>query len=93
MAYSGYFGYFIGFSVLKPKKRWLLLTIGYLSSSAIHALWNASNAFNQPWNIMVMALAGVFAYLFLVAAILKARQISPTRSQNFATRWGQPPNW
>lgn len=93
MAYSGYFGYFIGFSVLKPKKRWLLLAIGYLTSSAIHALWNASNAFHQPWNIMVMALAGVFAYLFLVAAILKARQISPTRSQNFATRLGRPPNW
>jgi len=93
MAYSGYFGYFIGFSVLKPKKRWLLLAIGYLSSSAIHALWNASNAFEEPWNIMVLALAGVFAYLFLVAAILKARQISPTRSQNFATRLGRPHNW
>ena len=92
MAYSGYFGYFIGFSVLRPKKRWLLLAIGYLSASSIHALWNASNAFEEPWNIMVLALAGVFAYLFLVAAIIKARQISPTRAQNFATRLGRSPN-
>ncbi|MEB3213389.1 MAG: PrsW family glutamic-type intramembrane protease, partial [Leptolyngbyaceae bacterium] len=40
MAYSGYFGYFIGLSVLKPKSRWQTLMIGYLSASLLHALWN-----------------------------------------------------
>jgi RsiW-degrading membrane proteinase PrsW (M82 family) len=36
---------------------------------------------------MGLAMVGILAYLFLTAAILKARQLSPTRSQNFATRF------
>ncbi|MUG96835.1 PrsW family intramembrane metalloprotease [Scytonema sp. UIC 10036] len=83
MAYSGYFGYFIGLSVLKPAKRWKLLGIGYLTASGLHALWNASDAIGK----LVTAVAGVLAYAFLMAAILKARQLSPTRSQNQATRF------
>ena len=83
MAYSGYFGYFIGLSVLKPSKRWLILAIGYLTASSLHALWNASGAINN----VITALAGVLAYVFLVAAILKARQLSPIRSQNWATQY------
>lgn len=82
MAYSGYFGYFIGLSVLKPAKRWRVLTIGYLSAASLHALWNASGAFN----LLVLAIVGVVSYAFLAAAILKARALSPTRAQNFATR-------
>jgi RsiW-degrading membrane proteinase PrsW (M82 family) len=81
LAYSGYFGYFIGLSVLKPAKRWKLLGIGYLTASGLHALWNASDAIGK----LVTAVAGVLAYAFLMAAILKARQLSPTRSQNLAT--------
>jgi RsiW-degrading membrane proteinase PrsW (M82 family) len=42
MAYSGYFGYFIGLSILKPSKRWQILAIGYLTASVLHALWNAA---------------------------------------------------
>ena len=83
MAYSGYFGYFIGLSVLKPSKRWSLLAIGYLTAAVLHALWNASGAIGN----LVTALAGVLAYVFLMAAILKARQLSPTRSQNWATQY------
>jgi len=44
MAYSGYLGYFIGLSALKPRKRWPILGVGYFSASALHALWNASVA-------------------------------------------------
>jgi RsiW-degrading membrane proteinase PrsW (M82 family) len=83
MAYSGYFGYFIGLSMLKPSKRWLILSIGYLTSSALHAFWNASGAIHP----LLMAVAGILAYSFLLAAILKARKLSPTRSQNFATQY------
>lgn len=85
MAYSGYFGYFIGLSVLKPSKRWSLLTIGYLTSSFLHALWNASSVLGS----FVTAFAGILAYVFLMAAILKARQLSPTRFQNWATQYVQ----
>jgi RsiW-degrading membrane proteinase PrsW (M82 family) len=82
LAYSGYFGYFIGLSMLKPSRRWRILVIGYLSASALHALWNATGSIN----FLVLALVGVLSYAFLAAAILKARALSPMRSQNFATR-------
>jgi hypothetical protein len=87
MAYSGYFGYFIGLSVLKPSRRWSILAIGYLTASALHALWNASGAISN----LVTAFAGILAYAFLMAAILKARQLSPIRSQNWATQYYNPP--
>jgi RsiW-degrading membrane proteinase PrsW (M82 family) len=87
MAYSSYFGYFIGLSVLKPSKRWSILAIGYLTASSLHAFWNASGEIH----ITVTFLAGVLAYAFLMAAILKARQLSPRRSQNWATQYYNPP--
>ena len=82
MAYSGYFGYFIGLSALKPRKRWQILSVGYFSASALHALWNASGTAS----VLLLAAVGVLSYAFLVAAILKARALSPNRAQNFATR-------
>jgi RsiW-degrading membrane proteinase PrsW (M82 family) len=42
MAQSGYLGYFIGLSALKPRSRWPILGVGYFSASALHALSNAS---------------------------------------------------
>ena len=83
MAYTGYLGYFIGLSVLKPSKRWSILGIGYLSAAGLHAFWNAS-ASN---NLLIATLVGIFSYAFLAAAILKARKLSPMRSHNFATRF------
>lgn len=82
MAYSGYFGYFIGLSVLRPQKRWQILGVGYLSAAVLHALWN-STGYVTP---ILLAVVGVLSYALLASAILKARVLSPTRSQNFATR-------
>jgi RsiW-degrading membrane proteinase PrsW (M82 family) len=82
MAYSGYFGYFIGLSVLKPESRWLTLGIGYLTAAGLHALWNSSESLGVGFFVVV----GSLSYILLAAAILKARQISPTRAQNFATQ-------
>lgn len=87
MAYSGYLGYFIGLSVLKPSKRWYILGVGYLSAALLHALWNASGSVSA----FLLALMGVLSYAFLAAAILKARELSPNRSQNFATRISKSP--
>ncbi|MFW6359584.1 MAG: PrsW family glutamic-type intramembrane protease [Chroococcales cyanobacterium] len=87
MAYSGYLGYFIGLSVLKPSQRWRILGIGYLSASFLHALWNATGFYSG----VLLAVVGVISYAFLAAAILKARALSPTRSQNFATRLSNHP--
>lgn len=82
MAYSGYLGYFIGLSVLKPQQRWLILGVGYLCASGLHALWNSTVVLGYH----VLAIVGILSYAFLGAAILKARSLSPTRSSNFATR-------
>lgn len=87
MAYSGYFGYFIGLSVLKPNQRWRILGVGYLSAAILHALWNATGVFS----ILVLAIVGVLSYAFLAAAILKARALSPNRPSNFATRFTRLP--
>ncbi|MEA5551085.1 PrsW family glutamic-type intramembrane protease [Anabaena cylindrica UHCC 0172] len=86
MAYSGYLGYFIGLAVLKPMMGWQILSVGYLSASALHALWNATGSINA----LLLVVVGVLSYAFLMAAILKARVLSPTRSQNFATRFLEP---
>jgi len=86
MAYSGYLGYFVGLAVLKPLKGKQLLSVGYLSASALHALWNATGSINAFFLVVV----GVLSYAFLMAAILKARVLSPTRSKNFATRFLDP---
>jgi RsiW-degrading membrane proteinase PrsW (M82 family) len=86
MAYSGYFGYFIGLAVLKPSKTLQILPVGYLTASGLHALWNATGVING----LLLVVVGVLSYAFLMAAILKARALSPTRSQNFATRFLGP---
>lgn len=83
MAYSGYFGYFIGLAVLKPSYSLQILLVGYLTSSGLHALWNATGVINN----LLLVVVGVLSYAFLMAAILKARALSPTRAQNFATRF------
>lgn len=94
IAYSGYFGYFIGLSTLKPSKRWSILASGYLTASALHALWNSVDRISpdNPFTTnLLQAAAGILAYAFLMAAILKARQLSPNRFQNWATQYYSPP--
>ena len=83
MAYSGYLGYYIGLSVLKRRQRWQILGIGYVSDATLHALWNTTG-FIRPEHL---AEDGILSYAFKAAAILKERALSPTRSQNFATRF------
>ena len=77
MAYSGYFGYFIWFSIIKPDHRWKILSIGLVSAAIPHALWDTF-AFKDM--TLVMGLTAILAYAILAAAILKAREISPNRS-------------
>lgn len=83
MAYSGYLGYFIGLSALRRRQRKLILGVGVLSAAILHTLWNAAGMINP---IFLTVIGGV-SYAFLGAAILKARALSPTRSQNFATQF------
>jgi RsiW-degrading membrane proteinase PrsW (M82 family) len=92
MAWSGWFGYCIGLSVLKPRLAWRTLAMGYFSAAGLHALWDSSAGLTSTLGILVLGLLlliGGLSYALLVAAILKARSLSPTRSQNFATRFFQ----
>jgi RsiW-degrading membrane proteinase PrsW (M82 family) len=82
IAYSGYLGYFLGLAVLWPKRWWVIVLVGYFTAASLHALWNAMGAVSP----LLLTFVGVLSYAFLAAAILKARALSPTRSQNFATR-------
>ena len=88
VAYSGYFGYFIGLSAMKPSKRWRLLGIGYLTSATIHTLWavvygllHEQKMLNPLIGNLLLAFIGSLAYVFLIAATLKAHHLSPNRSQ------------
>ncbi len=71
MAYSGYFGYFIGLSVIYPHDQWKILGVGYFTSFFLHALWNSTGD-----NLIILATVGAVSYGFFVSAILKAKEIS-----------------
>jgi RsiW-degrading membrane proteinase PrsW (M82 family) len=77
MAYAGYFGYFIGLSVIKPDQRWKILAIGLVSASIPHALWDTVTSMNET---PIQASIALLSYAVLGAAVLKAREISPNRS-------------
>jgi RsiW-degrading membrane proteinase PrsW (M82 family) len=77
MAYAGYFGYFIGLSVIKPDQRWKILLIGLVSASVPHALWDTVTSMNDT---PIQASIALLSYAVLGAAVLKAREISPNRS-------------
>ncbi|GAA6619968.1 PrsW family glutamic-type intramembrane protease [Scytonema sp. NUACC26] len=82
VAYSGYFGYFIGLSTLKKTWRWQLLGIGCITTATIHALGSIVTILQEQHQqkyltSICLASIGSVAYVFLIAAILKARQLSP----------------
>ncbi len=77
MAYAGYFGYFIGLSVIKPEQRWKILLIGLVSASLPHALWDTVSSMDT---VPLEAAIALLSYAVLAAAVLKAREISPNRS-------------
>ena len=78
MAYSGYFGYFIGLAILKPKSRWLILGIGYFSAALIHALWDtAASTFT-----ILLPVVGILSYALFATAIIKARKLSQSLFTN-----------
>ncbi|MEC4811859.1 MAG: PrsW family glutamic-type intramembrane protease [Scytonema sp. PMC 1069.18] len=90
VAYSGYFGYFIGLSALKPSKGWQLLGIGYLSSATLHSIGAVVSELQKEQTLdflsgnLLFAFISCLAFLCLTAAILKARKLSSFYSQKFA---------
>jgi len=85
LAYSGYFAYFVGLGVMRPKHRERLWIGGWLVSGVIHGFYDAA-ATGEGSQVFPMTLATFVGFFFLMAAILQARKLSPTREENFATR-------
>jgi RsiW-degrading membrane proteinase PrsW (M82 family) len=82
-AYTGFVGYAIGLAMVRPRRRWLTVLIALLIATLAHSL---SVATAESSTHYVFALIESIAfYSLLAAAILKARQISPSRAYNFAT--------
>ncbi|BAY49013.1 FHA domain-containing protein [Scytonema sp. HK-05] len=94
VAYSGYFGYFIGLSAMKPSKGWQLAGIGYLTSAVLHTLGAVVSELQKEQKLdflignLLLALIGCLAYACLIAAILKARHFSPIHSHKSANPHG-----
>ena len=83
LAFSGYFGYYIGLGLLKPRHRTRYWVGGYIGAAAIHGLANALTVFES---VPLSVAMNFLAVSFLAAVILNARKISPTRDENFATK-------
>lgn len=78
-AWAGLFGYFIGLSVLRPGRAFLLLPLGWLSAAALHGAWDGFASLNNGYVVLGAWLTiGVLSYALLAGAIFKAREISPT---------------
>jgi RsiW-degrading membrane proteinase PrsW (M82 family) len=93
VAWASYFGYFIGLSALMPKHRVKLLLIGFLTSAAMHDLWDSVNSIPMSPDASTTAqvVLGVLSFALLAAVIVKARQLSPSRAMNFATKINRTP--
>lgn len=78
-AYSGIFGYYVGLAALRPLYARPLILRGFLTAIVLHALWNATG--DVGGSVVLPAVA----FAFLVTSIIKARALSPTRAENFAT--------
>ncbi|MBW4630258.1 MAG: PrsW family intramembrane metalloprotease [Brasilonema octagenarum HA4186-MV1] len=92
VAYSGYFGYFIGLGAMKPKKLWRFIGIGYLTSASLHTIGAIISELQKEHKLdflignVLSALIGSVAYIFLMAAIVKANQLSPAHSHKSVNR-------
>jgi RsiW-degrading membrane proteinase PrsW (M82 family) len=80
-AYAGIFGYFIGLATMKPGNRVKTVLVGLAIASVLHALWNAA----ADSSLFMFGLAFA-AFAMLAVCIIKARQISPERSQLIASQ-------
>ena len=83
LAFSGYFGYYVGLGLLRPRHQIRYWIGGYVGAAAIHGLSNALALFESVPLTVAMNFVSVS---FLAAVVLNARRISPTRDQNFATK-------
>lgn len=71
MGYSAIFGYFIGLAVLRRSHAPLLIIIGFLLASLLHATWNTGDKIHGLTHIVI----AITTFLIFLACLLKARHI------------------
>ena len=74
-AYSGIFGYYIGMAALRPSSWKKFILIGLGIAGLLHGVWDSRGG---TFVHMIDALA---TFGLLAAVIMKARELSPNRSQ------------
>lgn len=80
IAYAGFFGYFIGLAAMRPRRRVRTLLIGYLIAATAHGLWDSANILSFRNTLSLQLVLASASYLLLVAAVVKAREISPNQT-------------
>lgn len=80
-AYAGIFGYFLGLAAIKPANRVKTVLIGLALAVALHSSWNSMGG-----SLLMNFLITVAGFVFLAVSIIKARQLSPERSQLVASQ-------
>src|SRR5579863_7618251 len=85
-AYTGFLGYVIGLAIVRPRRRWFTLLSGFVIATLAHSVYDATVELSGFYSILSLFVA-IACYVLLAAAILKAREISPTRAYNFATNF------
>jgi PrsW family intramembrane metalloprotease len=86
-AYAGIFGYFIGLAALKPQNWIKTVLIGLCIAGGLHGLWDAVASGYAGGNSTVWGIFISFAsFAGMCTLIMKAREISPNRSQLVASQ-------
>jgi RsiW-degrading membrane proteinase PrsW (M82 family) len=79
--YAGILGYFIGLAAMKPQGRVKTVLIGLAVAATIHAMWDS-----MAGSLFMYFLLSMLAFVGLAVTIMKARTISPDRSQLVASQ-------
>jgi RsiW-degrading membrane proteinase PrsW (M82 family) len=80
MAWSATNGYFIGLAYVRRAAWPLLLAVGWLSTGALHALWDtAAFGAGRLGGLVFYVLCVIFfvGFMYFLACLLKARQLEP----------------
>lgn len=74
-AYSGIFGYYIGMAAIRPSSWMKVIPLGLGIAALLHGIWDAGGG------MLVEMTDALITFGLLAAVIMKARELSPNRSQ------------
>lgn len=83
-AYSGILGYFIGLAAMKPHQWLKTVAIGLGIAAGLHGIWDGAGYLDA--GTFWLVLLSLAAFVGLTTLIMKAREISPNRSQLVASQ-------